>query len=40
LVAARGEAKAGLGAAKGALCDWGRALELDPEDMATSVKLV
>jgi len=33
LVALRGEAKAGLADAEGALADWGRALELDPEDI-------
>jgi tetratricopeptide (TPR) repeat protein len=33
LFAARGEAKAGLGDVEGALSDWGRALELDPEDI-------
>jgi tetratricopeptide (TPR) repeat protein len=33
LIAVRGEAKAGLGDAVGALADWGRALELDPEDI-------
>jgi tetratricopeptide (TPR) repeat protein len=33
LIAARGEAKAGLGEVEGALGDWGRALELDPEDI-------
>jgi tetratricopeptide (TPR) repeat protein len=33
LVAARGEAKAGLGDPEGALADWRRALELDPEDI-------
>jgi tetratricopeptide (TPR) repeat protein len=33
LIAVRGEAKAGLGDAEGALSDWGRALELDPEDI-------
>jgi hypothetical protein len=30
----RGEAKAGLGDPGGALADWRRALELDPEDIA------
>jgi tetratricopeptide (TPR) repeat protein len=33
LVAARGEAKAGLGDPEGALADWRRALELEPEDI-------
>jgi tetratricopeptide (TPR) repeat protein len=33
LVAVRGEAKAGLGDAEGALADWRRALELEPEDI-------
>jgi tetratricopeptide (TPR) repeat protein len=33
LIAVRGEAKAGLGDAEGALSDWRRALELDPEDI-------
>jgi len=33
LIAARGEAKAGLDDAEGALSDWGRALALDPEDI-------
>jgi len=33
LVAVRGEARAGLGDAEGALSDWGRALELDPDDI-------
>ena len=33
LVAVQGEAKAGLGDAEGALSDWARALELDPEDI-------
>jgi tetratricopeptide (TPR) repeat protein len=33
LFAVRGEAKAGLGDVEGALGDWGRALELDPEDI-------
>jgi tetratricopeptide (TPR) repeat protein len=33
LIAARGEAKAGLGDAEGALADWRLALELDPEDI-------
>jgi tetratricopeptide (TPR) repeat protein len=33
LVALRGEAKAGLGDPNGALADWARALELDPEDI-------
>jgi tetratricopeptide (TPR) repeat protein len=33
LIAVRGEAKAGLGDAEGALSDWGRALELDSEDI-------
>jgi len=33
LTAARGEAKAGLGEVEGALADWRRALELDPEDI-------
>ena len=33
LIAVRGEAKAGLGDAEGALSDWARALELDPEDI-------
>jgi tetratricopeptide (TPR) repeat protein len=33
LVAARGEAKAGLGDVEGALGDWGDALELDSEDI-------
>lgn len=33
LTASRGEAKAGLGEVEGALADWRRALELDPEDI-------
>jgi tetratricopeptide (TPR) repeat protein len=33
LIAVRGEAKAGLDDAEGALSDWARALELDPEDI-------
>jgi tetratricopeptide (TPR) repeat protein len=33
LVAMQGEAKAGLGDPEGALADWRRALELDPEDI-------
>jgi tetratricopeptide (TPR) repeat protein len=33
LIALRGEAKAGLGDANGALDDWRRALELEPEDI-------
>jgi tetratricopeptide (TPR) repeat protein len=33
LTAARGEAKAGLDDKEGALSDWGRALELDPDDI-------
>jgi tetratricopeptide (TPR) repeat protein len=33
LLALRGEAKAGLADAEGALLDWRRALELDPEDI-------
>jgi tetratricopeptide (TPR) repeat protein len=33
LVGLRGEAKAGLGDAEGALADWRRALELEPEDI-------
>jgi tetratricopeptide (TPR) repeat protein len=33
LIAARGAARAGLGDAEGALSDWGRALELDLEDI-------
>ena len=33
LVAMRGEAKAGLGDPDGALADWRRALELEPEDI-------
>jgi tetratricopeptide (TPR) repeat protein len=33
LMAVRGEARAGLGDTEGALGDWGRALELDPEDI-------
>jgi tetratricopeptide (TPR) repeat protein len=33
LIAARGEAKAGLGDAEGALADWRRALELDADDI-------
>lgn len=33
LVAMRGEAKSGLGDPEGALADWHRALELDPEDI-------
>lgn len=33
LVAQRGEAKAGLGDPEGALADWRRALELEPEDI-------
>ena len=33
LVAMRGEAKAGLGDPEGALADWKRALELEPEDI-------
>jgi Flp pilus assembly protein TadD len=33
LVALRGEAKAGLGDPEGALADWRRALELEPEDI-------
>ena len=34
LVAMRGEAKAGLGDPEGALADWRRALELEPEDIS------
>jgi len=34
LVAIRGEAKAGLGDPEGALADWRRALELEPEDIS------
>ena len=34
LIAARGEAKAGLGDVEGALADWRRALELDADDVA------
>ena len=34
LVATRGEAKAGLGDPEGALADWRRALELEPEDIS------
>jgi tetratricopeptide (TPR) repeat protein len=34
LIATRGEAKAGLGDAEGALADWRHALELDPEDIS------
>jgi tetratricopeptide (TPR) repeat protein len=33
LHALRGEAKAGLGDAEGALADWRRALELEPDDI-------
>jgi tetratricopeptide (TPR) repeat protein len=33
LIAARGEAKAGLGEVEGALADWRLALELEPEDI-------
>jgi tetratricopeptide (TPR) repeat protein len=33
LISVRGEAKAGRGDAEGALGDWGRALELNPEDI-------
>jgi tetratricopeptide (TPR) repeat protein len=33
LIAARGEVKAGLGDPEGALADWQRALELEPEDI-------
>jgi tetratricopeptide (TPR) repeat protein len=33
LIAARGEAKAGLGEVEGALADWRRALQLEPEDI-------
>jgi tetratricopeptide (TPR) repeat protein len=33
LVALRGEARAGLGDPEGALADWRRALELEPEDI-------
>lgn len=33
LIAARGDAKSGLGDADGALSDWRRALELEPEDI-------
>ena len=33
LLASRAEAKAGLGDPEGALADWRRALELDPEDI-------
>lgn len=33
LIAARGEAKAGLGDVEGALADWRLALELEPEDI-------
>jgi tetratricopeptide (TPR) repeat protein len=33
LIASRGEAKAGLGDVEGALADWRRALQLEPEDI-------
>jgi tetratricopeptide (TPR) repeat protein len=33
LLAVRGEARAGLGDAEGALADWRRALELDADDI-------
>jgi tetratricopeptide (TPR) repeat protein len=33
LIASRGEAKAGLGDVEGALTDWRRALQLEPEDI-------
>jgi hypothetical protein len=33
-MAVQGEARAGLGDTEGALGDWGRARELDPEDIA------
>jgi tetratricopeptide (TPR) repeat protein len=34
MLALRGEAKAGQGDPEGALADWRRALELEPEDIA------